>query len=237
MIYAIHEDHRVKGVVAATRLVPGQVIERVPLVRLQDAEWQYLSRTLLKGRCRRSGERAVFCFGFVSLYRVSASPNAALRWGVEQDRGDVVALGEIEVGQEILLGRDEAPPPAMSVEQLPVQQNAPSPATDWLARTSDVALALVRVPAGEFLMGTGERDPQAYWLIENPQFRLHLDEYRIARYPTTVAQFAAFVHATGYRAEAEARGRSWTFSGREWEEMDGADWRHPRGPLPSIAQK
>ncbi len=50
---------------------------------------------------------------------------------------------------------------------------------------------LIRIPAGYFLMG------------EDPAQRKHLPTYHIAKTPTTVAQFAAFVQATGYQTTAE----------------------------------
>jgi formylglycine-generating enzyme required for sulfatase activity len=71
---------------------------------------------------------------------------------------------------------------------------------------------LIRIPAGYFLMG------------EDPAQRKHLSTYRIARTPTMVAQFAAFVQATGYRTTAEKRNDSWT-------------WRTPRGSGTSVAAK
>ena len=55
----------------------------------------------------------------------------------------------------------------------------------------------VRVPAGEFLMGN--TDQQAKYDNEKPQHTVYLDDYFIGKYPVTVAQFAAFVKATGYR--------------------------------------
>ena len=60
-----------------------------------------------------------------------------------------------------------------------------------------VTLELVRVPAGEFLMGTSDNETEAYG-HEKPEHRVHLGEYLIGKYPVTVAQFAAFVSATGY---------------------------------------
>lgn len=60
-------------------------------------------------------------------------------------------------------------------------------------------LGMVRVPAGEFEMGSDEDDPLAQ-AREKPRHRLYLDTYYIARYPVTNAEFARFVDATGYQA-------------------------------------
>ena len=64
---------------------------------------------------------------------------------------------------------------------------------------------------------------------ETPQHTLYLPEYRIARVPVTVAQFAAFVAANqGISTTAEVQGSAWSWTGSKWEEVKGADWAHPR---------
>jgi formylglycine-generating enzyme required for sulfatase activity len=52
---------------------------------------------------------------------------------------------------------------------------------------------LVRIPAGEFLMGSDD-GPET----ERPQHRVHLDEYYIAKHPLTNAQYRRFLEATGH---------------------------------------
>ncbi|MCL5952603.1 MAG: SUMF1/EgtB/PvdO family nonheme iron enzyme [Chloroflexi bacterium] len=61
-----------------------------------------------------------------------------------------------------------------------------------------IELVLVRVPAGEFAMGSGNNDGHAE-AKEKPQHTVELDEYYIGKYPVTVLQFWAFVKATGYQ--------------------------------------
>jgi serine/threonine protein kinase/formylglycine-generating enzyme required for sulfatase activity len=57
---------------------------------------------------------------------------------------------------------------------------------------------MIRVPAGWFLRGSDERDPDAQ-PVEKPQSRIHLSEYWMGKYPVTNAQYAVFVEATGHR--------------------------------------
>jgi formylglycine-generating enzyme required for sulfatase activity len=58
---------------------------------------------------------------------------------------------------------------------------------------------LVRIPAGEFWMGSDPaQDPDAYDR-EKPQHRVYLSEYYIAKTPITNVQYYAFVRATGHR--------------------------------------
>lgn len=73
---------------------------------------------------------------------------------------------------------------------------------------------LVKVPAGEFLMGSTKEVVERWnkeaggdhYNDEFPQHAVYLDTYYIARYPATNAQYAAFVQATGYEATSHWRG-------------------------------
>ena len=115
-----------------------------------------------------------------------------------------------------------------------------------------VVMQLVRVPAGEFMMGSTDaqveqvfreykarvEDCRREWFThEIPQRRVRLTEYLIGKYPVTLAQFAAFAKASGYRTTAEQKGSAYTWTSSKWEEVDGADWRHPRGPRSDVRQK
>jgi len=81
------------------------------------------------------------------------------------------------------------------------------------------AMEFCPVPAGRFRMGSGEDDAAAFE-EEKPRHEVDLPyEYRMARYPVTVAQFREYVEATGddevrpYRLRAPANspavGVSW----------------------------
>ena len=77
------------------------------------------------------------------------------------------------------------------------EPGAAAPMPGILTITSPITLDLVRVPAGEFLMGSvAERDEHAQD-DELPQHRVYLPGYHIGRYPITNLQYAAFVEATG----------------------------------------
>jgi formylglycine-generating enzyme required for sulfatase activity len=67
----------------------------------------------------------------------------------------------------------------------------------WFLPDDDL-LGFVKIPAGPFWMGSTKRD----WLAsedEMPRRKITLPDYYIARYPVTVAQFRAFVEASGYQ--------------------------------------
>ncbi|PDW00241.1 SUMF1/EgtB/PvdO family nonheme iron enzyme [Candidatus Chloroploca asiatica] len=74
--------------------------------------------------------------------------------------------------------------------------------------------ALVKVPAGPFLMGSSDADTMAT-ANEKPQHTLTLPDYWIGKTPVTNAQFRPFVEGDGYRNRAY-----WTEVGWAWREKE-----------------
>jgi formylglycine-generating enzyme required for sulfatase activity len=71
---------------------------------------------------------------------------------------------------------------------------------------TDALLGFVEIPAGPFTMGSDPTvDNQAFanerWSAQSYQGRVELPAFYIGRYEVTVAQFAAFAAASGYRVE------------------------------------
>jgi formylglycine-generating enzyme required for sulfatase activity len=68
---------------------------------------------------------------------------------------------------------------------------------------------MVRIPAGEFLMGTREEDvdalqekyggDQRWWNTQTPQRKVHLPDYEIGKYPVTNFEYQAFVQDTDHK--------------------------------------
>ena len=56
---------------------------------------------------------------------------------------------------------------------------------------------LVRIPAGDFLMGAADADEE-----ERPVHRVYVSEFFIGRFAVTEDEFARFIRATGYPAPA-----------------------------------
>jgi formylglycine-generating enzyme required for sulfatase activity len=112
---------------------------------------------------------------------------------------------------------------------------------------------LILIPAGEFLMGTDPKTDEIFVeakktyrdnkLViaalnsEQPQHKLYLPDYYIAKTPVTNPQYAAFVQATDHQTEAEKRGSGWIWKGGKWQEVKGANWQHPTGPGSHISSK
>ena len=87
-------------------------------------------------------------------------------------------------------------------------------------------MSLIPVPAGPFTMGTGAGEvdrlatefelartwaEKGYFGREQPQHRVMLPAYLIARHAVTVGQFQAFLEAGGYREQG-----CWTAAGWAW---------------------
>ncbi len=74
---------------------------------------------------------------------------------------------------------------------------------------------------------------------ERPAHRVTLSPFYLDATEVTNAEFARFVEATGYQTDAEKKGFAWVFKEgfKDWEAVEGADWRHPLGPDSTITDK
>jgi formylglycine-generating enzyme required for sulfatase activity len=89
-----------------------------------------------------------------------------------------------------------------------------------------VPFELVRIPAGEFVMGC-ESDH-----LGRPAHKVRIGyEFEMGRTEVTVAQFRAFVEATGYVTDGEKAGTGSIRQGEEdWRSQIGVDWRNTTFP-------
>jgi formylglycine-generating enzyme required for sulfatase activity len=103
--------------------------------------------------------------------------------------------------------------PALAVEQGPL-------------REPKSGMELVRIPGGEFEMGSSDGGDN-----EQPVHRVRVSEFWLGKTEVTVGQYRRFVEATGYRTDAEKEGNCWTvdFSGY-WKKQGGMSWREPGFP-------
>ena len=99
------------------------------------------------------------------------------------------------------------------------------------------SLDWVKIPAGDFLMGSDPSKDKKAGDNETPQHTLHLRDFWITRTAVTNAQYKQFVEVTGYRTTAEEEGSAFAWTGSEWDDVKGANWQHPRGPKSDISQK
>ena len=64
---------------------------------------------------------------------------------------------------------------------------------------NDDLLGFVEIPAGQFRMGSDPQQDSEAQEDEQPQHLLHLEDFYLARYPVTVAQFGLFVEKSGHK--------------------------------------
>ncbi len=144
--------------------------------------------------------------------------------------GDILLEIGLNRAERSELGKDLLPRVQNRLKEL-IQGNRLTPreraeAGDTLAKLGDPRfdaehwhlpkeplLGFVHIPAGEFLMGTQEKDikgliekfrgEEDWYKDEIPQHKLQLPDYYMARYPVTVAQFKNFAEDSGYTPQNE----------------------------------
>ncbi len=110
---------------------------------------------------------------------------------------------------------------------------------------------LVPLTGGKFAMGSDA--PGAYSEDgEGPVRAVEVAPFGIGAHAVVVSEFDAFMAATGYTTDAERFGWSFVFAGllpseapptravvgaEWWRQVEGADWRHPEGPLSSVGKR
>ena len=123
------------------------------------------------------------------------------------------------------LGGDEPVGPVMDRWRA-LQQRLAAEGIPRLASAHQVHGAVV-APHGEFTMGAGDDEAGARD-NERPAHGVRFERgFALAVRETSVAEFARFVAATGYRTVAERRGRSTVYDerGGAMVELRGAHWR------------
>ncbi|WP_258869542.1 formylglycine-generating enzyme family protein [Paracoccus thiocyanatus] len=113
--------------------------------------------------------------------------------------------------------------------------------------TEELRTGLRPVPGGIFQMGA--RRSTYGGDLDSPRRKVRLDGFLISAFAVTNAEYARFVHETGYRTVAENEGWSFVFHlllpdpaafpasppGLPWwRKVDGACWSAPEGPGSSV---
>jgi eukaryotic-like serine/threonine-protein kinase len=123
--------------------------------------------------------------------------------------------------------------PTGTVSPTPVPPTEPA---EKLIVAPQDGMLLVYIPAGNFLMGSADSDPNALE-DEKPQQQIYLDAFWMDQTEVTIAQFQDFVNATQYQTNAElgcCDGDNKQVGGFVFTPFvsfaDRASWRLPEGP-------
>ena len=150
---------------------------------------------------------------------------AALVRGSEDDVEHVLAEGGLDDAAEVAQPRPLGP--AHAHPKRPRPSHTPEIALlpfDW-----------VTIPAGFFRMGSDPAFDLDALGTEQPQRRVLASQFRISRVPVTVAQFAVFARAAGFRTTAEEAGWAWVWTSADW--MSCAAVRTSAMPVLCVARR
>ncbi len=99
-----------------------------------------------------------------------------------------------------------------------IPSTSPKPNTNL----ADFGIDMVRIPAGEFSMGSDDSDKEAFD-NEKPKHKVTVRAFNLAKYEVTRGQYAAFVKDTGRPSGPSC----WSYKNGSWVDQSGADWRKP----------
>lgn len=129
----------------------------------------------------------------------------------------------------VLWSCGESSKQAPEQEMLDVQKAAftSEPRFTTLPEGTEIPAGMVFVPGGYIDLGS-----DLGFESESPIRKHAVDGFFMDEHPVTVAQYRAFVEATGFKTEAEKFGDSGVFNFRKgkWSLLRGASWEYPFGP-------
>ncbi len=102
---------------------------------------------------------------------------------------------------------------------IPAASDSTPPSPTELAK---YGIDMVRIPGGEFWMGSDDSDKDAN-ADEKPPHKVTVRAFSLGRYEVTKGQYAAFVKDTGHPSGPSC----WAYNNGTWAEQSGLDWRKP----------
>ena len=101
-----------RGMFATRRLVKGELIERAPIVAIDEKKWPNAAKTILSNYAFDWGEKdehAAIALGYISIYNHSYSPNAQLEQMLDELMMEMIAIKDIQAGEEITVNYNGDP--------------------------------------------------------------------------------------------------------------------------------
>ena len=129
-----------------------------------------------------------------------------------------LTISEDQVNYEYIMERDDRD--VVVIKETKVEEPSPLPEP-----IRSLEADMVFVEGGDFIRGCTAEQVSACLSEEKPAHQVSLDDFYIGKYEVTVAQFAAFVAATDYQAEADRAGGSKVWTGENWQKQPGVNWQ------------
>ncbi len=105
-------EARGRGMFATRRILKGELIERAPVIVLNEKQWPVAERTILSNYAFDWGEndeQAAIALGYVSIYNHSYRPNAQLEQMPDELMMEVIAIKDIQPGEEVTINYNGEP--------------------------------------------------------------------------------------------------------------------------------
>jgi SET domain-containing protein len=105
-------EGRGRGMFACRKFLKGELIERAPIVAIDEKKWPNAAKTILSDYAFDWGENdehAAIALGYISIYNHSYSPNAQLEQMLDELMMEIIAIKDIEAGEEITINYNGEP--------------------------------------------------------------------------------------------------------------------------------
>src|SRR5215510_13553299 len=116
-----------RGMFASRAFLKGELIERAPVVVINEKQWPATEKTILSDYAFDWGEKdehAAIALGYISIYNHSYAPNAQLEQMLDELMMEIIAIKDIEADEEITINYNGDPE---NQDQLWFTQRAPRP--------------------------------------------------------------------------------------------------------------
>jgi formylglycine-generating enzyme required for sulfatase activity len=168
---------------------------------------------------------------------------------VEVEAEEIIEVEADSQGQQLDLSRYIEPSEALD--------NLPETLTEGTDELLNMIMQrfmppFIQIPAGSYRVGC--ENPKS---IDRPEQSVILKKYHISQIPVTNDIFDFFIRETGYETDAEKKGHGTVVEGRfsqktdpetgkasliinpgvRFQHVEGANWRHPKGPHSSLENK
>jgi uncharacterized protein len=101
-----------RGMFAARDFLKGELIERAPIIPINEKQWPNAAKTILSDYAFDWGEKdeqAAIALGYISIYNHSYSPNAQLEQMLDELMMEIIAIKDIRSGEQITINYNGDP--------------------------------------------------------------------------------------------------------------------------------